>query len=134
MCSLPRAGRPATAAPFQPDREFLTWFCSARCVTALYYCRGDEEAIACPECKSAKPPAEKERYQGVITHYLHFGNSFNPKRCDLCRVSLASAHNIRDCHLCPRTVEEFVVQLITSGDYPWLNTEPTIVVHSRSAL
>lgn len=132
MCLYLRVKTSAVTASF--DLAFLTWLRSARCVTALYYTRENAELIKCIKCKSTKSPDSQAQYSGIISHYLHFGNSFNPKKCDTCRVSLAAQRNIRDCDFCPRSIEEFVVQLVRSKDHPWHNLEPTIIILSQSPL
>jgi hypothetical protein len=118
MCPLLRIANSSAITRREADYSFRTWLRNARCVTTLYFRRGDEQFIECPECKSAKPAAEKENYCGITTHHIHFGGVYNPQRCDLCHKPVASRCDPRDCRQCSLVVEDFVHHLIREGDSP----------------
>ena len=118
MCPPPRLIISSSPSRRGPDSAFSTWLRSAQCVTTVFFRRDDEPTVVeCPECKSARPPAEKENFRGIITHYIYLGDTFVPPKCDSCHTPVGFRRDHRDCD-CSQDLENFVHHLIREGDSP----------------
>ena len=133
MCPLPQVEISSSNTWRESNSAFRTWLRSARCITALFFRRDNDSSIECPECKSSRPPADKENYHGIISHYLHIGGTFTPPKCDSCHTAVGFRRDPRDCD-CAEALEDFVYHLIREGDSPWNAPDSTVLALSQPTL
>lgn len=107
------------------------WFDTGVCCFSILYTHRESHRVLCADCFCDEPLAEQSYYRGVSRHYLHIGYDGVPETCSNCHLIIPSVRTYRICIACEEAAQSFNRYMRTSGDHPYTQPDPTILVISQ---
>ena len=133
MCPRYRSPPPART-PSLPATRLTLWLASALCITVNFYRHRLNEAKICRECYLGKSSRAQSFYDAYSRHYILLGDREAYEECARCDVILFEERAISQCEVCPETLAQFVQHLNSTGETPYDDPEPTMLMISQTRL
>jgi len=110
-----------------PEIPFQDWVDTAICCHTSCYIHQVEDYLVCNNCFAAQSADQRDQFDSLERHFVHFGFPENLDECSLCNTVITRRQLPDACSGCRYVVQDFIAYLRETGDNPYESSESTLL-------